>query len=130
MSDDEHPVRKVADLRFWREARAQGKERPNYYEDDGRGDDDGGGPGGPSGPVDGEGNPALIWCSDDGLAVALVNELEPDWRYVDKWKQWLHWDGCRWVFDEKLGVFTKARQVCRDTAAVAEGTKGFLRAID
>lgn len=130
MSDDEHPVRKVADLRFWREARAQGKERPNYYEDDGRGDDDGGGPGGPSGPVDGEGNPALIWCSDDGLAVALVNELEPDWRYVDKWKQWLHWDGCRWVFDEKLGVFTKARQVCRDTAAVAEGTKGFLRAIN
>ncbi len=130
MSDEGQPVRKIADLGFWREARAQGKPRPEY-EDDGSGDGfDGGGPGGPSGPVDGDGEPGPIWCSDDSLAVLLINELHPDWRYVKAWDQWLFWDGRCWVEDDKLGVFTRARQVCRRVANGAEGSKGFQRAID
>jgi putative DNA primase/helicase len=122
----------VADLRSWREARAAGQSKPKF-EDDGEGDGGGGEPpdegGGPPGGGGGA-EPGPIWCSDDSLAVRLVNVLMPDWRYVAKWTQWLNWDGCRWVEDSKLGVFTQARRVCRGTAAIAAGTPGFLRGID
>ena len=91
----------VTDLGAFREARRRADSPKPKPDDDGG--DHGGGGDPPDGPEGGgpPGEPSPIWCSDDSLAVRLVNKLAPDWRYVATWAQWMHWDEVRWVEDDQ-----------------------------
>jgi putative DNA primase/helicase len=60
--------------------------------------------------------PAL---SEDYLALRFTKEHAETLRYVAPWGKWLIYDGAKWNFDEKLKVYTMARQICR-TAATAK----------
>jgi putative DNA primase/helicase len=54
--------------------------------------------------------------SDDALALEFTEAYGNDLRYVDKWGQWLAWNGSCWCRDETLSVYDKARKICREAA--------------
>jgi putative DNA primase/helicase len=54
--------------------------------------------------------------SDEALALRFADRHANDLRYVPAWSRWLTWDGKRWAPDEKLKVFTLARNLCREAA--------------
>ena len=54
--------------------------------------------------------------SDEAMAINFATRHANDLRYVPSWNRWLIWDGKRWTNDEKLKVFTLARNLCREAA--------------
>ena len=57
--------------------------------------------------------------SDEAMAINFATRHANDLRYVPAWNCWLIWDGKRWANDEKLKVFTLARNLCREAASQA-----------
>jgi putative DNA primase/helicase len=51
--------------------------------------------------------------SEDWLALRFSDLHGSDWRYVEEWRRWLHWDGNSWQPDKVLDVFDLVRQICR-----------------
>jgi putative DNA primase/helicase len=89
----------------------------------------GGGRGGGSGPPSAPSEPidAPVFASEDAMGLQLVDELGEDWHYVEKWDEWITWNGSYWERDEKCRVFDRARNVCRGTAGPMEKKAGNLR---
>jgi putative DNA primase/helicase len=54
--------------------------------------------------------------SEEAIAIDFAKRNADNLRHVAKWGQWFVWDGACWREDEKRGVFTIARNVCRETA--------------
>lgn len=63
--------------------------------------------------------------SDEALALRFATKHADDLRYVSQWGKWMHWDGCRWQFDETRKALHYSRQVCR--AAASEVNKENLQ---
>lgn len=55
--------------------------------------------------------------SDEALALRFAERHRNDLRYVAAWGRWLAWDGKRWLFDDTLAAFDRARKICREAAA-------------
>jgi putative DNA primase/helicase len=55
--------------------------------------------------------------SDEALALRFAERHRNDLRYVAAWSRWLSWDGARWIFDDTLCAFDRARRICREAAA-------------
>ena len=55
--------------------------------------------------------------SDDALALRFAERYGNELRYVAKWSQWLRWIGTRWLFDDTLAAFDRARLICREAAS-------------
>jgi putative DNA primase/helicase len=55
--------------------------------------------------------------SEEALALEFAERHADTLRFVAKWNQWLIWDDTRWHMDETRGVFTLARELCREVAA-------------
>jgi len=55
--------------------------------------------------------------SDEALALRFAERHRNDLRYVAAWSRWLSWDGTRWIFDDTLCAFDRARRICREAAA-------------
>jgi putative DNA primase/helicase len=56
--------------------------------------------------------------SEEALALAFAERHADKLRYVAKWGQWFVWDGTCWRVDETREVFSLARKLCREAAAV------------
>src|SRR6516225_2290601 len=52
--------------------------------------------------------------SDDALALRFAERYGNELRYVAKWSQWLRWTGTRWLRDDTLAAFDRARLICRE----------------
>ena len=59
--------------------------------------------------------------SEDHLAQIFSTRHGQDWRYVDGWSSWRHWNGAVWEKDNTLAVYDLARKVCREVANFAPG---------
>ena len=79
-----------------------------------------------AGATDGDPRDRPDEISEDALASRFSERYADDLRYVATWRRWLQWDGARWVQDDTLHVFDRAREVCR--AASAECGKKQTRA--
>jgi putative DNA primase/helicase len=55
--------------------------------------------------------------SDEALALRFATRHAHELRYVAAWSRWLFWDGARWIFDDTLCAFDRARGICREAAA-------------
>jgi putative DNA primase/helicase len=55
--------------------------------------------------------------SEDSLAARFTQRHADDLRYVAAWGRWLQWDSTRWVQDDTLHVFDRAREICRAASA-------------
>jgi putative DNA primase/helicase len=55
--------------------------------------------------------------SDEALALRFAERHRNELRYVAAWSRWLFWDGARWIFDDTLGAFDRARRICREAAS-------------
>ncbi len=55
--------------------------------------------------------------SDEALALRFAARHAADLRYVAPWSRWMIWDGRRWLMDDSLHAFDRARSVCREAAA-------------
>ncbi len=55
-------------------------------------------------------------CTEDKLALKLVDQHGDRLRYVQTWGRWLVWDGKRWLDDQTRYMINLARQVCREAA--------------
>ncbi len=53
--------------------------------------------------------------SDDALALRFTEKYD-DLRYTAAYSEWRRWDGSRWVEDDSLQIFDRARLVCREAA--------------
>jgi putative DNA primase/helicase len=51
--------------------------------------------------------------SEEALALRFSREYADDLRYVARWAHWMRWDKTRWVDDDTLHVFDRARKICR-----------------
>ncbi len=60
-------------------------------------------------------DPKLVDDSEDGLAL-LFAEINPHFRWVDRWGKWIEWDGKVWQKDRKLEVFNRTRALVRAVA--------------
>ena len=58
--------------------------------------------------------------SEDAIALAFADRHGDELRYVAQWGRWLAYNGARWVPDETLHVFDRARAICREIAADAD----------
>jgi putative DNA primase/helicase len=54
--------------------------------------------------------------SDDALALEFTKQFGNDLRFVDRWGQWLVWNGSCWRRDDTLSIFDEARKICREAA--------------
>jgi putative DNA primase/helicase len=61
--------------------------------------------------------------SDDALALRFAERYGNELRYVAKWSQWLRWTGTRWLFDDTLAAFDRARLICREAASECNEAK-------
>ncbi len=61
--------------------------------------------------------------SDDALALRFAERYGNELRYVAKWSQWLRWTGTRWLFDDTLAAFDRARLICREAASACNEQK-------
>ncbi|WP_052214199.1 phage/plasmid primase, P4 family [Belnapia sp. F-4-1] len=73
----------------------------------------------PAGDEGGEANLSPEF-SDDSVALALSVLLNGQALYVAGWNRWLFWDGSRWMADETLHIFSRARELCRGVAGTAK----------
>jgi hypothetical protein len=55
--------------------------------------------------------------TDDGLALAMGQDREPDSRYCAEWGKWIFWRGDRWEIDRTKSHLTRTRAWMRDEAA-------------
>jgi P4 family phage/plasmid primase-like protien len=55
----------------------------------------------------------VIPFSDEALTQAFSERHAGDLRYCEKFGGWFEWSGQLWKMDEKRGVFTLARALCR-----------------
>lgn len=63
--------------------------------------------------------PEAPLLSDDALADLFIASRGVEWRYVDAWGTWLHWNGRVWERDQTQLVRNEIRMVCRGAAANA-----------
>ena len=54
--------------------------------------------------------------AEEALALAFAARHAADLRHVARWGRWLSFDGVRWLFDDTLHAFDRARDICRETA--------------
>jgi putative DNA primase/helicase len=54
--------------------------------------------------------------TEDAIALAFADRHATELRYVATWAQWLFHDGTRWVPDETIHTFDRARHLCREVA--------------
>jgi putative DNA primase/helicase len=87
----------------------------------------GGGGGPPGGGAPSEPESSAVFASEDAMGLQLVDELGEDWHYVEKWDDWITWNGSYWERDQKCQVFDRARIVCRGTAGPIDTRAGALR---
>ena len=73
-----------------------------------------------AGATDGDPRDRPDEISEDALASRFSERYADDLRYVAAWRRWLQWDGARWVQDNTLHVFDRAREVCRAASAECE----------
>ena len=76
------------------------------------------------------GNADLLPFSEQWLALELVGRYCGKMRYTPQWKCWDFWDGHLWRRDLKLGIFSRAQEICRQASKQTEGSgaKELLRA--
>jgi putative DNA primase/helicase len=55
--------------------------------------------------------------SDDDLALKLASKHDEEIRHVDDWGKWFVWNGEVWLRDDRLRVFTMARELCREESS-------------
>ena len=67
--------------------------------------------------------------AEDSLALEFARRHGEGLRYTSQWGKWLQWNGCRWVADDKLGVFTEIRKLCRAAAARESATPSLAKTI-
>jgi putative DNA primase/helicase len=54
--------------------------------------------------------------TEDSIALAFADRHAAELRYVAKLGQWLSYTGTRWVPDETMHTFDRARALCRRSA--------------
>jgi putative DNA primase/helicase len=64
-------------------------------------------------------SPISAEFSDDALALRFTDKHGENLRYTAIFNHWHRWDGSRWLYDEKLGYFDLARDLCRKEAGRA-----------
>jgi putative DNA primase/helicase len=71
-------------------------------------------------------DPLLALYSDETLTLAFTERHADELRYCDKFGAWFRWQGGCWREDVVRGVFSMARQLCRDKAGevLARGERG------
>src|SRR5262245_50283006 len=67
----------------------------------------------------GSGEESGLEFSDEVLARGFIEKHLADVRYTTLWGKWLMWDGRRWSPDEKLTIFSLAREHCYGQAKQA-----------
>ena len=77
-------------------------------------------------PVD-DGVDRPIKYADKSLALHFTSCHEHTLRFVNRWSQWLIWDGRRWHPDETLRAFDLARSIARGASAEIVENKGSAR---
>jgi putative DNA primase/helicase len=55
--------------------------------------------------------------AEDSIALLFADRHAHELRYVNEWGQWFKFDGSRWVKDNTLNTFDRARVICREIAA-------------
>ena len=58
--------------------------------------------------------------AEDTIALLFAEQHALELRYVADWGRWMSYDGTRWVRDDTLHVFDRARAICREVAASCE----------
>lgn len=56
-------------------------------------------------------------AAEESIALAFAERHASELRYVAAWARWLSYDGARWVHDDTLHAFDRARTICREVAA-------------
>jgi putative DNA primase/helicase len=59
-------------------------------------------------------------AAEESIALAFAQRHAHELRYVAARGQWLHYDGARWVRDDTLHAFDRARAICREVALECE----------
>jgi putative DNA primase/helicase len=54
--------------------------------------------------------------AEESIALMFAERHAHELRYVAKWGKWLSYDGARWVHDNTLHAFDRARRLCRAIA--------------
>jgi putative DNA primase/helicase len=54
--------------------------------------------------------------AEDAIALAFADRHAHELRYVAARGRWLHYDGTRWIQDDTLHAFDRARAICREVA--------------
>jgi putative DNA primase/helicase len=54
--------------------------------------------------------------AEDAIALAFADRHAHELRYVAARGRWLHFDGTRWVQDDTLHAYDRARAICREIA--------------
>ena len=61
-------------------------------------------------------NGELPPIAEDSIALAFAERHAHELRYVAVRARWMHYDGTRWVQDDTLHAFDRARVICREIA--------------
>ena len=59
---------------------------------------------------------ALSPAAEDSIALLFAERHAHELRYVAAQARWLSFDGSRWVLDDTLHAFDRARAICREIA--------------
>ena len=54
--------------------------------------------------------------AEDAIALAFAEQHAHELRHVALWTRWMAYDGTRWVHDDTLHAFDRARAICREIA--------------
>jgi putative DNA primase/helicase len=65
--------------------------------------------------------------TDDGLALAMGRDWEPDSRYCELWRRWVFWGPNGWEIDETKYHLTRCRGWLRDKAEAITQARPSLR---
>jgi putative DNA primase/helicase len=66
------------------------------------------------------GNADLLPFSEQWLGLELVAQYFGQMRYTPLLNRWDFWNGQLWRRDEKLGIFSRAQQICREASKQAK----------
>ena len=61
-------------------------------------------------------NGELPPIAEDSIALAFAERHAHELRYVAVRARWMHYDGTRWIQDDTLHAFDRARVICREIA--------------
>jgi putative DNA primase/helicase len=61
-------------------------------------------------------NGELPPIAEESIALAFAERHARELRYVAARGQWRHYDGTRWIQDDTLHAFDRARAICREVA--------------